>query len=297
MSRLGSLLNLLLILLAVGCRLPGRDNPVPQSLLDCRRLSQQGVAALDRGQTTEAERLLEKAIAACPTDSEAHRHHAEALWQRGARPEAIAQLEEASRLAGEDAASSTRLAEMYLACGRVDDAAKKVQRVLDLEPKSAAAWAIRAGIMRAANRPEEALADNLRALGYAPHDRQVLQQVATLYQQLNQPQRALQTLQTLAETYSPGEEPAQVLSLLGGSYLALGRYDEAIHSLTIATARADATADMYCQLGEAEMLAGHPLSAASAARQALAKQPRHEGGRALLERIETAQRPKGSLWR
>ena len=35
---------LLLALLSAGCRLPGRDGPVSQSLTDCRRLSQTGVA-------------------------------------------------------------------------------------------------------------------------------------------------------------------------------------------------------------------------------------------------------------
>ena len=37
-----------------------------------------------------------------------------------------------------------------------------------------------------------------------------------------------EALQTLAETYSPGEEPGHVLDQLGAAYAAVGRYDDAV---------------------------------------------------------------------
>ena len=157
-----------------GCRLPGREGPVPQSLADCRRLSQQGVAALERGRQEDAEALLAKAVAACPVDAEARRHYAESLWRRGARPEAIAQLEESGRLAGDDALLWTRLAEMYLATGQLELASKNAERAIDLDPRLPGAWAIRGGVMRAVGQPAEALTCYLRALGYAPKDRAIL---------------------------------------------------------------------------------------------------------------------------
>ena len=213
----------LLALLSAGCRLPGREGPVPQSLTDCRRLSQQGVAALDRGEQPKAEALLAQAVAACPVDAEARRHYAESLWRRGARQDAIAQLEEAGRLAGEDASLWARLAEMHLDNGQPELARQDAEQALKLDPKLPTAWAIRGGVHRAAGQPHEALADYLRALSYAPNDRAILQEIAELHRQLNQPERALQTLQTLADTYSPGEEPGQVLYLTGLAYVALGR--------------------------------------------------------------------------
>ena len=249
---------LLSVLLLAGCQLPGREGPVPQSLANCRRLSRQGVTALERGRQEDAEALLAKAVAACPVDAEARRHYGEALWRRGARTEAIAQMEEAGRLAGEDAALWARLAEMYLAVGQPDRAGQNAERALDLDPKLPLAWVIRGRVTWAAGQPRQALADYLRALGYAPHDREILQEVAELYRQLNEPERALQTLQSLAETYSPGEEPGQVLYLMGQAYVALGRYDDAVESLAAAVTREKPTAEMYCCLGEADLLAGHP---------------------------------------
>jgi tetratricopeptide (TPR) repeat protein len=285
-----------LLALLAGCRLPGRDGPVSESLAECRRLSQQGVAELERGRQKEAEELLAKAVKTCSIDPEARRHYAEALWSRGARAEAVGQLEQAAPYCGADSAFWVRLAEMHLALGRIDEAGKCAQQALDLDPKSAAAWAVHARVMRSAGYPQQALADNLRTLGYAPQDRQILLEVAELYRELNQPERALQTLQTLSDTYAPGEEPAQVAYLTGLACLALGRYDNAVERLAEAIRRGPATPEMYCKLGEAHLMAGRPGEAAQAARQALVMAPQDASSRQLLERIETASRPpQGSL--
>jgi len=280
-----------------GCRLPGHEGPAPKSLVECRRLSQQGVAALDRGRQQDAEALLAKAVAACPADAEARRHYAESLWRRGAHPEAIAQLEESGRLAGDDALLWTRLAEMYLATGQWELAWKNAERATDLDPRLPGAWAIRGGVLRVSGEPGEALTCYLRALGYSPKDRSILLEVAELYRLGNQPERSLQTLQCLADTYSPGEEPGQVQHLLGQAYVALGRYDDAVESLSLAVTRGKPTPEMFCQLGEAQLLAGSPTEAAAAAQRALALQPRHPPSLALLERIQLAQQPQGAMKR
>lgn len=268
---------------------------MPQSLADCRRLSQQGVAALERGRQQDAEALLSKAVAACPTDPDAHRNYAESLWRRGACQEAVNQLEESVRLAGDDAALQTRLAEMYLAGGQIEIARQHAEKAIELDSKLPGAWAIRGKVYRASGLLPDALADDLRALGFAPRDHVILLEVAEVYRQQNRPERALQTLQSLAETYTPGEEPGQVHDLLGQAYVALERYDDAVDSFSQAIARSKPTPDLLCRLGEARLLAGNPTEAASAARQALAMQPQHQPSRALLERIQLAQRPQDAL--
>ena len=296
MRNLGSwtTVAVLLALVPGGCRLPGRDGPVSQSVADCRRLAQQGAVALERGQQEQAEKLLSQAVNTCPVDPEARRNYAESLWRHGARQEAIAQLEEAGRLAGDDGVLSARLAEMHLANGQIDAARQSVEQAIALDPKSAAAWAVHGGVMRAAGEPQQALADFLRALNYAPKDRRVLEQVAELYQQQQQPERALQTLQNLADTYSPGEEPEQLLCSIGRTYCVLGRYEEGVESLSAASQRGKPTPELLCELGEAQLLAGRPAEAAATARQALSLQPQHHPSRELLDRIELAQRPQGT---
>jgi tetratricopeptide (TPR) repeat protein len=293
--RSGLLITVPFLALAMlaGCRLPGWDAPISQSLVDCRKLSREGVAAMQQGQQKEAETLLAKAVHACPSDTEARRNYAEILWQRGAQQEAIAQMELGVKTAKEDAAFRVRLAEMYLAAGKSEQAARCAQQALELDPKSAAAWAIHGGVMQAAGQPQQALAAYLHALGFDPQDRRILFEVAELYRQLNQPDRALLTLQTLLESYSPGEEPQNVVYLAGAAYQALGRYDEAVESMKTAVARGKPNSDLLCRLAEAELLAGRNQEAAATVAQALALQPQHKSSRELYERIQLARQSQG----
>jgi tetratricopeptide (TPR) repeat protein len=283
----------LLLAMQAGCRLPGWDAPISQSLVESRKLSRQGVAAMQQGQQKQAETLLAKAIHACPSDTEARQNYAEILWQRGAQKEAIAQMEMGVKSANEDPNFLVRLAEMYLAMGKLERASQSAQQALDLDPKSASAWAIHGSVMKAAGQPQRALAANLRALGIDPQDRKIMFEVAELYRQLNQPDRALQTLQTLAESYPPGEEPQNVLYLTGAAYSALGRYDEAVESMYAAVKRGEPNSDILCRLAEVEFFAGRSREAAATANQALVLQPQHKQSLELLQRIDVAQHAQG----
>ena len=282
-----------MLLMVSGCRLPGRDGPVSQSLVSSRQYCQRGVAAGERGQWQRAEELLSEAVRTCPTDPEARRHYAEALWQRGQGEEAIAELEEAIRLAVDCAELHVLLAEKRLAMGQVELARQSAQRAIDLEPKLGAAWAIRGRVKRAGGRPREALCDYHRALGLAPDDPAILLEIAEVYRELNEAQRALAALYRLADTYSPGEEPAQVLYLQGLAYGAVSRWEEAAESLSEALSRGPATPEVLVRLAEAELRVGRPVQAVTAAREALAVDPRHQPARALLAEAELALRPQG----
>lgn len=277
-----------------GCHLTGRDGPVPRALAVSRQLSQRGVAAIEREDWDEAERLLSQAVRACPADVDARRHYASALWERGLRQKAIAQLEEANRLAGDDASLYALIAEMRLAMGDKELAWRNVQRAIDLDPKLATAWAVRARIALENGQTEQALADYHRAAGLAPEDRQVKLAIAELYRQRNQPQRALSVLQSLADSYSPGEEPAEVLHLEGLACMALGRYDDAVEHLVAACMRGGATTETLYRLAEAQWLAGRPGEAAAAARDALALEPGHEPSHQLLDRMQIASGTESS---
>jgi Flp pilus assembly protein TadD len=145
--------------------------------------------------------------------------------------------------------------------------------------------------MQRMKRPRRALADYHRALSFAPEDRDVLMAVAELYRSMNQPHRALATLNSLAETYPPGEEPPRLLHLQGMAYVAVGRFEDAVEAYRLAAVRSEGDVDLLCHLAQAEALAGRPEQAAAAARQALALDPRHEPSRQLLDRLQVARQP------
>jgi tetratricopeptide (TPR) repeat protein len=161
------------------------------------------------------------------------------------------------------------------------------QQALDLNPRLARAWVLRAQAMQRSGQPRQALADYHRALSCDSDNREALLQVAQLHQQLNQPQRALVALQSLADTYPLGEEPQHVSFLTGLAYSAAGRHDDAAESFRRA-ARHNPTSEILFHLAEAELRAGRTQSARELAQQALAINPGHIASQQLLVRLAAA---------
>lgn len=276
----------LLATMLAGCRLPGTHGAESSSLLACRQLSQQGVSAMERQQWQKAEELLAEAVETCRTDAEARRHHAEALWNCNDQARAISEMAEAVRMLPDDPALRVRLAEMQSASGQLAMAYRGAELAIDMDPHLSAAWALRGRVMTRSGQPRQALADYQRALSYDPHNRQLLLEIAELYRQLDQPQLALVSLQNLADTHPPGEEPQDVLQLAGMAYMAMGRYSEAASCFNQACQRQPPDAEILTQLAEAQWRAGHGAAARHAAQQALTMQPDHAQALALLEELD-----------
>jgi Flp pilus assembly protein TadD len=280
-----------LLLAAAGCgSLASRRGPVSQSVASGRQLTEQGISAMERGDWKRAESLLARAVETSPADADARRQYAEALWHRGAMSEALVQLEQAREVVREDPALAVRAGEVQLALGQTDKALTLADEALRWDPKFAPAWALRGRVASATAQPRQALALYQRSLGYAPQDQQVAILVAETYRQLNEPERALTTLQSIAERYASGEEPQQVLFLQGLALTALGRYDDAIGHLSKAARRERPNPEILCRLAEAELLAGHMSQAQVSLQEALAMDPNHAASRALSQRMTVAAR-------
>jgi len=272
-----------------GCSTLTPRGPVAENVIAAQRLSQQGMEAVQQRQWDRAEAFFRRAVVTCPTDVRARQHYAQTLWHRGAVGDAITSMEEAVRLSGGDPVLLVSLGEMYLSRGDMGRAERRVERAIRANPALAEAWALQGDILRQRGMDHEALAAYHRALSSREDYPRVQLEVAELYRRQNRPQRALATLQCLAEQYPPNEEPGQVLLLKGLALKAMGRYDDAVQCLTLAAERDEPTADVYYHLGDAELLAGRPARARLAVRKALAIQPQHPLGLALLRRIDRQQ--------
>lgn len=288
---------LTMVLALAGCRLPAAQGPVSRSLAESRQLSQQGVSALDAGDTATADRLFSEAVETCDSDPNARRHYAETLWQRGKRADAIVQLNEAIRLSPEDDTLLVRAAEIHLAMGDAAAAQKDVRLAIDINPRSPTAWMLVGRIEAVGGHPRDALAAYHRALSYAPENRDALFELAECYRRLGQPERALLSLQNLADTYPPGEEPRQVAYLQGLALAALGRDQDAVEALAQAVSRGTPNAELLYALAEAETRCGLPEQAWRHVQQAIAADPRHAPSRRLAEHLARAQQPDRPLLR
>lgn len=278
-------------LLLCGCRSLGpKRGPKPQELATCRQLTVQGTSAMERGDWKRAESLLARAVEACPVDVDARRQYAEALWHRQALTECLAQLEEARKLVETDPALAVRAGEVYAATGQMQKAQSLADEALRLDPKHAAAWTLRGRVAGATGQPRQALANYQRALGYEPDRQDIAIQIAETYRQLNEPQRALVTLQAVSSKCAPGNEPQQVLYLEGMALAALGRYDEASQTLTQASRADRPSAEILCALADAELHSGHVAKAQACVQEALLLDPQHAGSRLLMARLAAAPR-------
>jgi tetratricopeptide (TPR) repeat protein len=293
----GPLRSLLLVGCCVlcGCRSwPWRPGPVPQSVAKCRSLSHQALVEMEQGQWQTAEPLLQKAIDACPTDTDAQRHYAEVLARRGATDQALVHLDQARRLAPHDASLSVRAGEIYLASGQIDMAAQTARVALATDRNAADAWALRGRIKLARGQPQEALADLLRALGYRPDDPALLEQVARLYLANQRPDRAVMYFQTLAQNLAPSDQPAELLILQAEAYAALGRFTDAVGYFRLASAHGPPSAELLYRLAQTEMRSGNLQSARAAAQEALQLQPAHVGSQQLLAHLANGHAATGS---
>jgi tetratricopeptide (TPR) repeat protein len=271
--------------LAYGCALAGRRGPSTAEVAVGRELGLQGQAAFEAGRWDEAERLLKDAIEKSPADAASHRTLAETLWRRGAYAEAIAHIDAAVKASPTDAELAVRAGEMRLTTESFEAAVTMADEAIRRDPKSPAAWALRGRAHQQLMQTERALADFQRALEFQPHDRNLLAEVAGIYQQIGQPTRKLTTLRQLIATYPPGQAPQQLLIWEGATLCDLGRHDQAVEALSAANSSGPANIEARFQLARAYAAAGHIEAAASMAQLALTQDAAHVASKQLLQQL------------
>ncbi|MCA9236650.1 MAG: tetratricopeptide repeat protein [Planctomycetales bacterium] len=279
------------LLASGGCASLRKYKPAPDSLATCRTLSRDGVAALERGECQTACDLLHEAVETNPSDIDARRQLAEALWQRREYAAAADMIESAVRLDPQNAPTLVRAGEMLRETGVTVSAMQRAEQAIALDGTLASAWALRGRLYRGQSQPERALADLHQALRYSPHDQTVLLDVAELQYQLGRPQRCLATVHHLLDSYGPGDEPQRGLWLEGLAYSAVERPGDAAASFYAASNRGAPNADLLFQLAKAEAEAGRPQAAANSVRRALALDAGHQQSRVLLAQLTDGTTP------
>lgn len=249
----------LAVVAVAGCRFVPRRGPVPPEVADARRLSNEGLSALDRGDRDRAQTLLAQAVSRCPVDVDARRHYADVLWKQGRRTEAVGQVAEALKLSPDDAGLCIMGGWMYLELGLLADTERLAGDAVRLAPRSAEAWHLRGRLAMARGEFTAAVDDFHRGLAAAPGHPGLLTDTAEAYLRLDRPRRALATLAILAETSGPGRMPTPALVMEASALESLGRRDEALAGYREAVARGDAPAAAAERLAALQQSAAAPL--------------------------------------
>jgi tetratricopeptide (TPR) repeat protein len=269
-------LTALVFLPQCGCRV-FRCHTSDEAINAARDLSLQGIDAQQKGRSEQAEGLFAAAIERCPQDERARCCYADVLWQRGAQEEAISHMEVAVRLSGSDPQRRVQLGKMYLARGQVHRASVQADKAIAANREFAAAWALHGDVLKAEGLRSEALGSYHRALSIQPHYPEVQLALADLYGQQDRPQRALATLQALADHYPPDQLPSEVAYREGLVLRRLGRHEDAAVRLAAAIQRGPATAEMHFELAQTQVLAGDRNAASQSVAAGLSLHPNHAG--------------------
>src|SRR5262249_8090783 len=115
--------------------------------------------------------------------------------------------------------------------------------------------------------------------------------ISQIYRQEGLPQCSLAMLQALSASFPPGQTPTDVLVQEGFALGALGRHQEAAHTLAQACRQCGGpSAALLYVLAQSQMLAGESDAARQTCVAALERVPNHAGCQALHQQWGTQER-------
>jgi tetratricopeptide (TPR) repeat protein len=275
---------LLMALMAIGgCRVFRGQRVSDADMAAARQLSLQGIDAQQRQQWERAESLFAAAIIKCPSDERARYGYAEALWQRGQWQQALVQMDESVRLSAGDPQRRVRLGQMHRATGDLAQARGQAEEAIAGNPQMAAAWALKGQLLMAQGQRNEALANFHRALSFDAELPEVQLAIADIYAAENKPQRALATLQSLAQSSPQVAQASEITIRQARALAALGRRDDALNMLAQAGRRDNAAPEILRELATVQLAAGDTSAARATIELGLSRFPADPGFRSLSQ--------------
>ena len=282
-----------------GCATIRKFNPLESKTLESRRLTQEAEAAMHENDLDHAESKLVSAIERDPTDSHARAVLADVMWQRNAPAAAIEQMAKSLQLSGRrDPQQVTGLGQMLLVTGDNQSALLRADEAIAVDPTLADAWTLKGFALKNQGKPEAALSAFFRSLSIRNDDTQTRLEIAKIYQQTGQSQRALSILGApQAESIEACPHHPNVCYLRGQLLRELDRPDDAIVAFRDAKDAGYKNMEVYFALTELQIDGGQLLQARATIKDATAIMgaEQHPKLAELQQRVD-AQTP-GQFWR
>lgn len=267
-----ALLFVAMLVAFFGCATIRKFNPLESKTLESRRLTQEAEAAIYESNLDHAESKLISAIERDPADSHARAVLADVMWQRGAPAAAIEQMAKSIQLSGRrDPAQVTSLGQMLITTGDNQSALLRADEAIAVDPTLADAWALKGFALKNLGQSEEALSAFFRSLSIRNDDPQTRLEIAKIYQQTGQAQRALTILGAPnVESVESCPLYSEVCYLRGQLLRDLNRNADAIVALRDAKNAGHPNIDLLFELAELQIGAGEMLQARATLKDATA---------------------------
>ncbi len=215
-----------LLFTQLGCR-SLRSGRHTKNLSEARQWSLRGAGSLQAEDYDEAGSLFGEALSRSSADERAQWGMAEVLWHGGKQQQAIEHMGRAAELSGNNPDLLVRLGEMHHCQANWEEAIKQADLAISINRQHPEAWALRGRVLRSRNRIEEALDCYQRALIHNSSNSEARVAVAEIYHTLGRPQRALATLDQLADNQPTEAIPARAWMLKGQALADLGERGDA----------------------------------------------------------------------
>ena len=264
-----------------------RQADMDQQIARANQLRASGLDSLENGKLDQAKSIFSRAIELNPNDHRVRQHLAETLASQGQQQQAIAEMMRAVN-GSQDPQLNVQLGRMLLVDGQWLPAVRQAELALEADPKLAEAWLLRGDTHFAKGNWKSALSDYHRAIGYQPEIDGVHLKVAETYQQLNQPLRALSSVEHYLARYPEGEQPQPALIQKAKALMGINQAGEAIALLALASQRDDALAETYVRLGQAQLMEGQVSAARTTWNLARQRYPQESTLSQLVEQLQTA---------
>lgn len=264
------------------------------ALATARQLRLRGADALQQQKYSDAETLFSESLRHSPNDEQAHWGLAEVLYQRGECNQAAQHMNEAAKISGNDPARLVRLGEMQMEAGQADLAMIQADMALASDWQHAKAWELRGRVLEKRGQSQEAMEAYHRSLLSQPNNPAVQLALASIYLQLDRPQRALATIERMSDLQNPSYDKADTWLLKGTALARLGQVEESRNCLKEASQRVDGTSDQLClQLAKLQSELGDWSDARANLGRVLSQDPNNSDALLVQQQIEKRFQEQG----
>ena len=288
---LNSILVIALTLSCTGCQsLQPFAQRTRENIIAARQFANGGLEAFQCGQLQRARGFFQRATEQRPDDFRSRANLARTLDQSGELSGAIVQMQQAVEQSGNDPQMLVELGEMYLRAGQYLPALRQAQEALKEDHQLASAWHLKGKVSSARGELESALSEYQKAAGLDRNNLELPMQIASTYQQLGEPLKALAAVENLLARYPVDSQPEFAVLTKSELLLNLKQNASAIMLLEQACQLQPNSHRLLAKLGQAQWKAGR----LSEAKSTLAKGRQQFGLQPEFQNLaaEIAKRPE-----